>query len=289
MRCRVAALQYEMRPLGSFEEFARTCRALLESAAGYGAQFAVFPEMLTCQLLALHPDAKPQEAPRILHQYTERYLAFFRAEALRLKMHIIGGSHFTTEADGAVRNVSYFFHPDGRHETQPKIHVTPSERATWGIAPGHAVNVFDTTFGKVATQVCYDVEFPELARLQVERGARLIFVPFCTDDRRGFLRVRYCAQARCIENQIYVVTAGVVGNLRGVVDMDVHYARSAVLTPSDHGFARDGVAGEASANVEAVLVEEIDLALLEQARTHGTVKNWNDRRIDLYEVKLKTT
>ena len=55
---------------------------------------------------------------------------------------------------------------------------------------------------KIGVLVCYDVEFPEAARHLADEGAEILFVPFCTDNRQGYLRVRYCAQARAIENQI---------------------------------------------------------------------------------------
>jgi hypothetical protein len=81
--------------------------------------------------------------------------------------------------------------------------------------------------------ICYDLEFPELARHLVDQGALMLFVPFCTDERRGYLRVRYCCHARAVENQCYVAMSGVVGNLPNVEAMDIHYAESAILTPSD--------------------------------------------------------
>ena len=67
--------------------------------------------------------------------------------------------------------------------------------------------------GNIAILICYDVEFPEVARVMAEAGAEILFVPSCTDGREGFCRVRYCAQARAIENQVYVAMTGTVGNL----------------------------------------------------------------------------
>ncbi|HET9263292.1 MAG TPA: hypothetical protein VFO14_09625 [Vicinamibacterales bacterium] len=46
------------------------------------------------------------------------------------------------------------------------------------------------------------LEFAEIARAAARAGAHLLLVPSCTDDRQGFLRVRYCAHARAIGNQI---------------------------------------------------------------------------------------
>jgi predicted amidohydrolase len=155
------------------------------------------------------------------------------------------------------------------------------------VQPGNSVEVFTTDLGKVTIQICYDVEFPEVSRLAAARGARLLFVPFCTDERHGYLRVRYCAQARCIENQIYAAIAGTVGNMPFVENMDIQYAQSAILTPSDFPFARDGVAAECTPNVETVVIHDVDLEQLERARKKGTVLNWLDRRHDLYEVVAK--
>lgn len=283
MKVRLAIVQYEMREIDRFEDFAAQCRYFVESAAGYKADFILFPEMVTNQLLSATPGVAGKAAVKALDAHTDRYLKTFTDMAKEFKINIVGGSHFTT-VGGKVQNVAHLFHRSGKVDRQGKIHVTPSERAGWGITSTDAVDVFDTDKGKVAIQICYDVEFPEPTRLLVEKGAQILFVPFCTDDRQGYLRVRYCAQARCVENQIYVATAGVVGNLRGVKDMDVHYAVSGIFTPSDFGFARDGIAVECAENREAMAVQDVDLAQLEEARRNGTVRNWQDRRTDLYQV-----
>lgn len=98
------------------------------------------------------------------------------------------------------------------------------------------------------------------------------------------MRVRYCAQARAIENQCFVVLSGNVGNLPGVANMDIQYAQSCILTPCDFPFARDGVAAEASENIEALTIADVNLADLTWARAEGTVRNLADRRFDLYRI-----
>ncbi|MEZ5671238.1 MAG: nitrilase-related carbon-nitrogen hydrolase [Thiotrichaceae bacterium] len=85
--------------------------------------------------------------------------------------------------------------------------------------------------------MCYDSEFPELGRHLVDQGVNIIFVPFCTDERQSYLRVRYCCQARAVENQCYMVMSGNVGNLPGVANMDIQYAQSGIFTPCDFPFA----------------------------------------------------
>jgi predicted amidohydrolase len=209
------------------------------------------------------------------------YLEMFTKLAVNYNINIIGGSHFITE-DDHLYNVSFLFKRNGEIGKQYKLHITPNEKKWWGVEAGNSLEVFDTDCGKIAINICYDVEFPELGRMAASKGAQIIFVPFCTDERKGYLRVRYCAQARCIENQIFVAMAGTVGNLPEVENMDIQYAQSAILTPSDFFFARDGIAAECMPNIETVVVHDVDLEVLKQSRLIGTTLNWNDRRTDLY-------
>jgi len=139
----------------------------------------------------------------------------------------------------------------------------------------------------VAILLGYDVQFPELGRMATDKGAQILFVPFNTDERASYLRTRYCAQSRCVENHVYAAMAGCVGNLPFVPNADIHYAQSGIYTPSDIAFPRDGIAGETTANVEAVLVHDVDLELLKRQRVRGTVRNWADRRPELYSVSYR--
>jgi len=172
----------------------------------------------------------------------------------------------------------------GELHEQAKIHPTPNEVYWWNIEGGHALNAIDTDCGPIGVLICYDAEFPELGRHLVDQGANIIFVPFCTDERQSYLRVRYCAQARSIENQCYVAMSGNVGNLPNVHNMDIQYAQSCILTPCDFPFARDGVAADTTPNVETVAFADLRLEALRAARNAGTVQNLKDRRHDLYST-----
>lgn len=283
---RICVVQYGMRHVASFEEFAAQCAYFVDVGSGYKADFVVFPEIFTVQMLSFLPAPSPAEAVRRLAELTPRFLDLFSDLAVKFDVNIVAGSHFTFE-DGHLANVSYLFKRDGEIGKQSKLHITPNERRWWGVQPGDALRVFDTDKGKVAILICYDIEFPELARIAVENGARILFVPFCTDERQGYLRVRYCAQARCIENQVFVAIAGTVGNLPQVENMDIQYAQSAIFTPSDFPFSRDAIAAEGTPNVEMVVIHDVDLEKLERCRRVGTVQNWKDRRLDLYGVDWK--
>jgi predicted amidohydrolase/GNAT superfamily N-acetyltransferase len=283
---RISAVQWKMRSISTFEEFATQCEFFVDVASDGKSDFVVFPELFTLQLLALVREHAPGKAARALASMTERYAELFRGLAVRYDINIVAGSQFVLEAE-RLTNVAFLFHRDGHVSRQAKIHPTPNERRWWGVQPGTSLDVIDTDRGKVAILVCYDVEFPELARIAVDQGARILLVPFNTNDNRGHLRVRRCAQARAIENQVYVVTAGCVGNLPQVENADTHYASSAILTPIDVSFAREGIAVEALPGIETVITQDVDTELLRRARRSGTVQTWNDRRRDLYELTYR--
>ena len=281
---RVATVQYGLRRINTFEDFETQVEFFIDTAGDYKSDFVVFPELFTLQLLSLVEERRPGMAARALASFTPRFLELMSALAIRYNVNVIGGSQFHEE-DGKLLNLAWLFRRDGTIDRQAKIHITPSEERWWGVEGGTDVVAFDTDCGRVGILVCYDVEFPELVRRLAAQRAELLFVPYNTNDRSGHLRVQLCAQARAIENHMYVVTAGCVGTLPMVENADVHYAQSAVFTPCDVPFARDGIAAQASENIETVVVQDLDLELLRIHRRRGTTRNWRDRRTDLYRVK----
>lgn len=280
---RLAAVQYQMRAVSTFDEFVRQCQFFVDTASDYKCDFLVFPELFTTQLLSLIDAKRPGEAARKLAEYTEQYLEVFTDLAVRNHLNIVGGSNFVVE-DGWLYNAAYLFRRDGTIGRQYKLHVTPAEWKWWGVTGGKKVEVFDTDCGRVAIQICYDVEFPELARIAAKKGAQILFVPFNTDERLAYLRVRNCAMARAIENHMYVVLSGCVGNLPQVRNADIHYAQSGIFTPADIPFSRDAIAAECTPNIETIVMQDVDVELLRRHRYKGTTTNWRDRRRDLYRV-----
>lgn len=283
---RVCGVQYKMRPIKSFKDFSQQVAYFVDVASDYHCDFLLFPELFTLQLLSCTSTRRPGEASRKLAEMTPQYLDLFTKMAIKYNINIIGGSQFTLEGD-VLYNVSYLFRRDGTLGKQYKLHITPAERKWWGVQPGKKMEVFDTDRGRIAINVCYDIEFPELARIATRKGAQIIFCPFNTDERHGYLRTRYCAQARCIENHLYVVTSGCTGNLPFVDAADIHYAQSGIYTPSDLQFSRDAIAAECTPNIETVVMHDLDLEGLRRHRRLGTTQNWNDRRTDLYSVLYK--
>lgn len=273
-RLRVAALQYYIRPVGSFDDFADQVTALVAAAADYRARLVVFPEYFTTQLLTLGDLDEPIDRQvRRLPAFVPRYVDLFQGLARRHEVHIVAGTILDRGEDGGdvIHNDAYVFGPSGEHATQGKLHMTRFEKEEWRVTPRDRMRVFDTSIGRFAVAICYDVEFPEIVRAAAREGASVLVVPSCTDDRRGFLRVRLCAHARAIENRLYVIHAGTVGSLPMVPAVHLNYGQAAILTPSDYAFARDGILAEGQPNEETMVIGDLDMEAIERNRTFGSV------------------
>ncbi|WP_245296970.1 MULTISPECIES: GNAT family N-acetyltransferase [Rhodomicrobium] len=282
---RVVTVQFQMRGISAKEQFAQQVEYFVDVASDYRADFVVFPELFTLELLSLEEKAlSASESIERLSSYTAWFKEFCSNLSVSYNINIIAGSHPTKDDAGEMKNVCFVFLRDGSIHAQEKIHPTPNEAYWWNLKGGNTLNAINTDCGPIGVLICYDAEFPELARHLVDQGAMILFVPFCTDEQRGYLRVRYCGHARAIENQCYVVLSGVVGNLPNVENMDIHYAQSCIITPCDFAFARDGVAADTGANTETIALADLRLGDLRVARASGTVRNLKDRRFDLYRV-----
>lgn len=284
---RVCAGQWEMKKISNWNEFEDNVTFFVETAETYHSHFLLLPEYFTAQLFTLFdPKLSGAEAMKKLSEYTDKLKNLLARKAKESKLYIIGGSQPVKRTDG-LYNVSYLFTPSGKIFEQDKLHITPSERKSFGILPGDGINIFETSFGKIAIQICYDVEFPEVTRLLTLAGVEILFVPFSTDERKAYNRVRRSAFARAIENYIYVVIAGNVGNLP-VKSYPINYGQAAIITPSDIAFPTNSLEGEADPNTETVVIADLDLVTLQSQREVGSVRPLFDRRDDIYELKAKT-
>jgi predicted amidohydrolase len=271
-RLRLASLQYFIRPVRSFDEFAAQVTGLVETAADYRCRLAVFPEYFTTQLLTLGDTRRPMpEQVRALADQRDRYLELMSSLARKHALYLLGGTIPTRGEGSTVYNEAAFFGPQGGVGFQRKLHMTRFEHEDWLVSPSAGLKVFETDFGRTAVAICYDVEFPEIARAAARLGAHLLLAPSCTDDRQGYLRVRYCAHARAIENQMYVVQASTVGSLPMVPAVSLNYGQACILTPSDFAFSRDGILAEGVPNQESMVIGELNLRSIHEARSSGTV------------------
>ncbi len=279
-RIRIASLQYFIRPVQTFEQFRDQVAALVETASDYDCHLMVFPEYFTVQLLTLGDVKRPiQEQIRDLAGQVARFVGMMSELAKKNRIYVVAGTIPVLDPKSdKIYNDSYIFAPSGEYGVQGKIHLTRFETEDWKVSPSTRLRVFETNFGKVSIAICYDVEFPEIARAAARAGVHVLLVPSCTDDRQGMLRVRYCAQARAIENQMYVITSHTVGSIPAVPAVSLNYGQAAILTPSDFPFSRDGILAEGNINTEMMVIGELNLKTILDSRSSGTVLPLYDSR-----------
>lgn len=280
---RIGVVQWQMRAIESVDDLIDQAEFFISSLSNYKADFALLPEFFNAPLMGLHNSERSVEAIRSLAQYSEEIKNRLSQLAISYNINIIAGSMPVID-DEKLYNVAYLLQRDGDIQSQSKIHITPHEQKDWVIDGGNQVKVFDTDAGKVGILICYDSEFPELGRMMAEQGVQIIFVPFWTDTKNAYQRVRLCSQARAIENECYVAIGGSVGNLPRVDNVDIQYAQSAVFSPSDIFFPHDSIITEASANTEMIIFADVDLTKLKQLNTEGSVTNLRHRRPDVYKM-----
>lgn len=276
----VSAAQFRIGPVDSFEDFAQQAITLLGEAQA--SDVVVFPELFTTSLFSIQPGWQGQTTAQFgrLADYIDEYRALFGAEAVSRGQCIVAGSTLEYTRDG-VENVSYTFLADGTEHRHVKSHIFPAE-SDWRTYEGNSLATFSVAGVTAAVAICYEAEIPEVATILARKGAEIIFCPSYTFTEAGFWRVRHCAAARCIENQIYMVHCSTAGNVGD--PLSAGWARSSILSPCDLVFPANGVVAEAATNVQQVITATLDLDVLHENRRSGAATTFVDRhrRADMY-------
>lgn len=277
---RIAACNFAVRPVRDFEEFAGHVRGLLDQARG--ADVVLFPELFTVELFTTFDDWKDAPASELIRidEYTNDYRQLFEGEAKERSQYIVAGSHLMAD-NGRYVNVGHLFEPTGKLHTHVKTHIFPAE-AEWHTEEGTELETIELPFARVGFNICYEAEIPECAATLTEQGAEIILCPSFTFTEYGFWRVRHCAQARAIENQVYFVHCCTGG--RPGAPLPDGWAQSSILSPCDVLWTPNGIVAEATANQEMVVTGEVDLDKLYENREKGAAPTYRDRRrrADLY-------
>jgi predicted amidohydrolase/GNAT superfamily N-acetyltransferase len=282
---RIGLVQWQMRAYNKIEDLLTNVEYFVDAVSDYESDFILFPELFNAPLMGQFNNLNSRQAIRELAGHTDSIVQTMSKMAISYNVNIIAGSMPELRND-KVYNVSHVLQRNGKIDSACKIHITPAEQDGWNIEGGSEINVIETDAGKIGVQICYDVEFPEMSRKLADQGMQILFVPFLTDTQNAYNRVRFCAQARAIENECFVAMAGNVGNLPKVANMDLQFAQSAVLTPSDFAFPVNGIKAEATPNTEMIVVSDVDLSLLAELHNYGSVQTMKDRRSDLYQIQF---
>lgn len=280
---RIGCVQWQMREMNSVEELLQQVEYFIDALSDYRCDVALFPEFFNAPLMGLKLHSTSVDAIRHLAELTEQIRDEISKLAVSYNINVIAGSMPIVE-DNLLYNVAYLCRRDGTIDEQYKLHPTPHEKKDWVMEGGDKLKLFETDFGRIGVLICYDVEFPELSRLLADQEMQILFVPFWTDTKNGYLRVRRCAQARAIENECYVAIAGSIGNLPKVDNVDIQYGQTAVFSPSDFAFPHDAIMAETTPNTEMTLIVDVDLDKLQILQNEGSVRNYLDRRRDLYKI-----
>jgi predicted amidohydrolase len=276
---RIAAAQYPIDFLGDWAAYEAKISRWVAEGADRGARLLVFPEYFSMELASLFSaDIYGSLSLQLTSMQTvlADFLKLFSTLAQKHSVTICAGSFPVRVENGTFHNRSYIIHPDGRTEFQEKVQMTRFENEQWLIEGGNDVRVFDTELGRIGVAICYDSEFPLIARRMVENGANVILVPSCTDTLAGYWRVRIGCQARALENQCYVVQSSTVGDAPWSPAVDVNVGAAGVYTPVDRGFPDDGVLVAGKINAAEWVFADVDPTAIANVRRTGQVFNYRD-------------
>ncbi len=276
---RIAAAAYPLSACVSFAGYEAKLTDWVARAAGEGAELLVFPEYAAMELAALGGAAVAADQEAALHEaarWRPGLDALIEALAVRFGLVILGptgpvfdrGVHPERPVNRAV-----LFGPAGRIGHQDKVMMTRFERESWRVVPGGGLTAFETPLGRIGVSICYDSEFPLLARALAEAGCEILLVPSATELPAGFTRVRVGAMARALENQMIVVQAPVVGLAPWCAGMEENTGRAAIYGPPDRGFPPDGILAEGASGAAGWVCADVSLPALREVRRDGGVLN----------------
>ena len=269
MTIRVAACQIDPQ-LGEVDRNLERIERVVDYAAQTGARLIVLPEAAVTGYVFESLDEALTVAQRA-SAVAEQRLADL---ALKHAVALVVGS---LEAEAReVFNIALVFAEDGRRYRYRKMHL-PFLGVDRFATPGpDAPEVYDLAGMRVGVLICYDLRFPEAARICALEGADLIALPTNWPIGVDF-HPEIFAPARAAENHVYLLACDRVGKERGTTFI----GRSVLLDTNGKELAR------ASDTEEDTISGEVDWALARQTH-HRRIPGeheWDtigDRRPGLY-------
>ncbi len=283
---KIAASAYQLDFLPDWDAYAAKITAWVRDAASEGADLLVFPEYGAMELASLGGAAVAADLEAALHEVMRHgpaVEALHCALAAQFGVHILGASG-PAQADYAARpvNRAVLYGPNGVIGHQDKQIMTRFEREDWDIAPGQGLRVFETPLGCLGVVICYDSEFPLLARALVEAGAEILLAPSCTEALAGYTRVKVGAMARALENQCVCVHAPTVGPAEWCPAVDTNAGAAAIYGPPDLGFPSDGILAQTALDTPGWVYADVSLDAIAHVRRAGAVLNhahWGEQEM----------
>lgn len=270
-KIKIAAIQ--MSTVADKMENVRTVKTYLEKIKDENPDFVILPEMFCCpyqtENFPIYAEKEGGPVWQQLSGYAKQY-----------GIYLIGGSMPEKDAEGNVYNTSYIFDREGKQiGKHRKVHLfdidvkggqTFKESDT--LTAGDSDTVFDTEFGKIGVMLCFDIRFPELSRMMVNDGAKVIFVPAAFNMTTGPAHWELSFRTRALDNQIYMVGCAPA---RDVSAGYISWGHSIVTDPWGR------VTGMLDEN-EGILLAELDMDYEEQVREELLLLK--SRRKDIYQL-----
>jgi len=291
-KVKISAAQFKVKKIDNVKEFYSHVKSFVEAAAKQKSDFVVFPEYHTSEIITSFPEASkasmnevPSLFKKLAKEYCKEYVETIKQFSSEYGLTIIGWNLSYNSEDNRIYNVAYLAEPDGFMFEQRKIHIYPAEKL-WDVEGYNKLEVVKTKKAKVGLMICYDSEFPEIARTLMFKGAQILFCPSAAFSERGFWRVRHSCEARAVENQVYVVQCSCLGELPFPVESPFSFwGRASILTPIDDVInVPNGVLVEGKTNEESLITGEVDLEKLNLSRNSSEATILKDRRLDIFTV-----
>jgi len=280
---RTASAAYPLDPLTCWSDYRAKISSWVSSAVAQGAELLVFPEYAAMELAMLagaETAADPEACLRAVSDRVGEADMLHADLAGQYGVHICAASAPVFDPASGARpvNRARLFTPTGASGIQDKQIMTPYERDVMNVVPGGPLRLFDTALGRIGILICYDAEFPLLARAL--RDADVIVVPSCTETLAGYSRVRVGAMARALETQCVTVMSAIVGPAPWCPHVDENTGAGGIFGPPDSGFPETGVIAEGQCDRPGWTFADIDPGTIAQVRCDGRVlgrAHWADQ------------
>lgn len=271
-KIKIAAIQ--MSTVADKMENVRTVKTYLEKIKDENPDFVILPEMFCCpyqtENFPIYAEKEGGPVWQQLSGYAKQY-----------GIYLIGGSMPEKDAEGNVYNTCYVFDREGKQiGKHRKVHLfdidvkggqTFKESDT--LTAGDSDTVFDTEFGKMGVMLCFDIRFPELSRMMVNDGARIVFVPAAFNMTTGPAHWELSFRTRALDNQIYMVGCAPA---RDVSAGYISWGHSIVTDPW-------GRVIDMLDEKKGILLAELDMDYEEQVREELPLLK--SRRKDMYKLE----
>jgi len=275
---KVAAAQYPIDQPATLDAWRDKIARWVADGAETGAEVLVFPEYAAIELAAALGEKVYGNLDATLQAVAElegERVGLHQELAAKHRVHILVGSGPARKGEGRYVNAAQLVTPKGSVGVQEKLIMTPFE-TDWGISAGTQARVFDTVHGLIGINICYDSEFPLLARAMAEAGAELLLVPSCTERVSGYHRVRTGSRARALENQIAAVVSPTVGDALWSPAVDRNTGAAGIYVPSEQTVSDTGILAQGTLNAAEWVTADVDLARLRHLRSSGEMRNYID-------------